>query len=147
MDLYTKTTSSEPFVQNGELIRRKKCDLASVSNFWYACSGIAAPGHNSPRFKSLIKSSLFILFVYSWPLADEVTWPCIWEGLQFKIQKKQLFEKARQIKSVINHGELHTYINYSVANHSNRQSYRCEIFISKTERSRTDNMGVKEAVD
>ena len=26
----------------------------------------------SPRFKSLIKKSLFILIVYSWPLADEV---------------------------------------------------------------------------
>ena len=27
----------------------------------------------TPRFKSLIKKYLFILIVYGWPLADEVT--------------------------------------------------------------------------
>ena len=36
-------------------------------------------GFRSTRFKSLIEKSLFILIVYSRPLADEVMWPNIWE--------------------------------------------------------------------
>ena len=42
----------------------------------------------SQRFKSLIKKSLFILIVYSWSLADEVTWPTIWERVQYIIKTK-----------------------------------------------------------
>ena len=60
----------------------------------------------SPRFKSLINKSLFILIVYSWPLADEVTWPNIWESLQYIIKTKTTLGKARQIQSSLNRGDL-----------------------------------------
>ena len=59
----------------------------------------------SRRFKSLHEKSLFILIlhgdkvfvliVYSWPLAGEVTWP----RWQYIIETKTTFRKARQIQS------------------------------------------------
>ena len=58
----------------------------------------------SPRFKSLIKKSLFILIVYSWSLADEVTWPNIWAEVPYIIKTKTNLEKARHIQSSLNHG-------------------------------------------
>ena len=48
---------------------------------------------NTPRFKSLIKKSLFILIVYSWSLADKVTWPSIWARVQYIIKTKQISGK------------------------------------------------------
>ena len=47
----------------------------------------------SPHFKSLIMKPLFILILYSWPLADEVTWPSIWERVQYIMETKQLSGK------------------------------------------------------
>ena len=44
------------------------CGLANVKTWRLDCMYYV-----SPRFKSLIKKSLFILIVYSRPLADEVT--------------------------------------------------------------------------
>ena len=55
---------------------------------------------------SLIKKSLFILIVYSWTLADKVTWPYIWEGVQNIIKTNTTLRKARQIQSGLNPGEL-----------------------------------------
>ena len=57
------------------------------------------PQDVSPRFKRLIKNSLFILFVYSWPLAGEATWPYIWEGVQFEKQKQ--LSRKRDKKRVV----------------------------------------------
>ena len=48
----------------------------------------------TPRFKSLVKKSLFILIVYSWPLADEVTWPNMWERVQYIIKTKTTLGKS-----------------------------------------------------
>ena len=53
----------------------------------------------TPRFKSLISQYLFILIVYSWLLVDEVTWPNIWESVQYIIKTKTTLGKARQIQS------------------------------------------------
>ena len=51
-------------------------------------------GGDSPRFKrSLIKKSLFILIVYSRSSADEVTWPSIWERVQYIIKTKHISGK------------------------------------------------------
>ena len=38
--------------------------------------------------------TVFIWIVYSWPLAGEVTWPYIWEGVQYKIKTKNNFSKS-----------------------------------------------------
>ena len=64
----------------------------------------------SPRFKSSVNRSLFILIVYSWQLLDEVTWPHIWEGEQYIIKTKTTFRKARQIQNSLNHCEVHIII-------------------------------------
>ena len=58
------------------------------------------PRHWSPRFKSLIKKSLFILIVYSWPLAYEVTWPHTWEGLQYINQNKNNSSESKTDREV-----------------------------------------------
>ena len=44
--------------------------------------------------------------MYSWPLADEVTWANIWESLQYIIKTKTTLGKARQIQSSLNRGDL-----------------------------------------
>ena len=48
----------------------------------------------TPRFKSLVKKSLFILIVYSWPLSDEVMWPNMWEKVQYIIKTKTTLGKG-----------------------------------------------------
>ena len=51
---------------------------------------------------------VFILIVYSWPLAVKVTWPNnIWETVQDKIKHKNNFPKSEtNIQSGLNHGAL-----------------------------------------
>ena len=44
------------------------------------------------------------MFLFWLCTADEVTWPCIWEGVQYKIKTKTTLRKARRIQSVLNHG-------------------------------------------
>ena len=72
----------------------------------------------SPCFKSLIKNSLFILILYSWSLAGEVTWPYIREGVQYKIKTKATFRvrDARQIQSGLNNGDQRFDPVYLVSN-------------------------------
>ena len=91
---------------------------ANICRYRLLCPSVASSlSIISPRFKSLIKRSLFILILhgdyvfifilYSWPLADKVTWPNIWwEAVRYKIKTKTTFRKARQKQSGLNHGDI-----------------------------------------
>ena len=65
---------------------------------------------STPRFKSIIEESLFILIVYSWSLAD--TWsrdPTYErERVQYIIKTKTTLGKARQIQSCLKRGVICT---------------------------------------
>ena len=68
---YKTTTESVTFLQLmlSEVFMSKKLLKKDLQKDHHLYSPVMPP----PRFKSLINKSLFILIVYSWPLADEVT--------------------------------------------------------------------------
>ena len=79
--------------------------------------------------------------MYSWPLAGEVTWPYICEGVQYKIKTKTSLQKTRQIQSGLNHGGP---ANGSVVSKKNACLESLGITIMKADnygrKSRTDMM-------